>query len=111
MKDKKSHEFNHYAASWVHKADVEPEYWRGDVTMRNWVMVLLILLAFMFGGVWGWLVPRATPDPLDLNHDGKITLTDKVMAHKLELQIDERLVGELAPTLHVEASVTNEVAK
>ncbi len=48
-------------------------------------------------------------DPLDYNHDGKVTATDLVQVHRLELQIKAKLLGKpdpFGPTIVVSGTWT-----
>lgn len=54
-------------------------------------MVVGAVIALLFGYLA--LRPAKAADPLDYNHDGKVTAQDLLLVKRLEIQIKDRILG------------------
>jgi len=96
--------------------DAQERFERQERWQIGWIVIALAVV-FMLGCILGWLVDPFTKqyDPLDVNKDGKVTLTDLVITHRTELKIKARLLGlpdpftitpTIEPTVEPTAAVT-----
>ena len=67
-------------------------------------LIIAVLAAALSAYVLSVYRPAPTYDELDVNRDGKVTLTDLVQAKRIEIRIKAKLLGEpdpFAPTITV----------